>query len=49
MYTKKQKNLLIVVVRPKEIIKLKKIIEQQDEKAFVIITPAQEVLGNFIN
>lgn len=49
MYTKKAKNLLIVVVRPKEIIKLKKIIEQKDEKAFVIITPAQEVLGNFID
>lgn len=49
MYTKKQKNLLIVVVRPKEIIKLKKIIESKDKDAFVVISPAQEVLGNFIN
>lgn len=46
MYTKKAKNILIIVVKPKEIIKLKKIIEQKDEKAFVIITPAQDVLGN---
>ncbi len=45
MYTKKEKNLLIVVVMPKEIIKLKRIIESKDEQAFVIITPAQEVLG----
>ena len=45
MYTKKHKNLLIIVVLPKEIIKLKKIIESQDKQAFVIITPAQEVLG----
>lgn len=49
MYTKKQKNLLIVVVRPKEIIKLKKIIESKDKNAFVVISPAQEVLGNFID
>lgn len=46
MYTKKAKNILIIVVKPKEIIKLKKIIEQKDKNAFVIITPAQEVLGN---
>lgn len=45
MYTKKQKNLLIIVVLPKEIIKLKKIIESKDKEAFVIISPAQEVLG----
>lgn len=49
MYTKQEKNLLIVVVKPKEIIKLKKIIESKDKKAFVIISPAQEVLGNFID
>ena len=47
MYTKQEKNLLIVVVKPKEIVKLKKIIESKDEKAFVVIYPAQEVLGNF--
>ncbi len=45
MYTKKEKNLLIVVVWPKEIVKLKKIINSKDKKAFVIICPAQEVLG----
>lgn len=46
MYTKKAKNILIIVVKPKEILNLKKIIEQKDKNAFVIITPAQEVLGN---
>ena len=46
MYTKKNKNLLMVVLLPKEIIKLKRIIEAIDKQAFVIITPAQEVVGN---
>ncbi len=46
MYTKKQKNLLVVVLMPKELIKLKNIIESVDNKAFIIITPAQEVVGN---
>lgn len=45
MYTKKEKNILIVVVSPKEIIKLKRIINVKDKNAFIIICPAQEVLG----
>ena len=48
MYTKKDKNLLLIVVWPKEIIKLKDIIYKKDKKAFVIICPAQEVIGNFL-
>ena len=45
MYSKKSKHMLMVVVKPNEILKLKKAIEQIDDKAFVVICSAQEVLG----
>ncbi len=45
MYTKQQRHMLFVVVRPKELPKLKNIISKTDPNAFIIICPAQEVLG----
>ncbi len=45
MYSKQTKHMLMVVVLPKEISKLKEAIERVDKNAFVTICPAQEVLG----
>lgn len=45
MYTKKEGRMLFVVVWPKELVKLKKIIGEVDPNAFITICSAQEVLG----
>ncbi len=45
MYTKKEGRMLFVVVWPKELVKLKRIIGQIDPNAFITICSAQEVLG----
>lgn len=44
-YTGKNKRMLFCVVSKKEIIKLKDIVNQYDNKAFVIVSEAKEVLG----
>jgi len=44
-YTGNNKNVLLCVVRRYEIAKLKKIIYEADETAFVVISEAKEVLG----
>ena len=44
-YTGNDKNVLLCVVRRYEIAKLKKIIYEADETAFVVISEAKEVLG----
>lgn len=49
MYTKMNKNILLVVVAKKEIIKLKEIVKQRDANAFVIVTDVREVLGEGFN
>lgn len=49
MYTKMNKNILLVVVAKKEIIKLKEIVKQRDKNAFVIVTDVREVLGEGFN
>ena len=48
MYSKQLKQMLMVVVKPNEILKLKKAIEKIDSKAFVVICSVQEVLGNWV-
>lgn len=48
MYSKQLKHMLMVVVKPNEILKLKKAIERIDSKAFVVICSVQEVLGNWV-
>lgn len=45
MYSGMEKNVLICVVSKKEIVKLIDIVKSTDEKAFVIVTDAKEVLG----
>ena len=45
MYSGREKNVLICVVSKKEIVKLIDIVKSTDEKAFVIVTDAKEVLG----
>lgn len=45
MFEKTKRNILMVVVRPREIQRLKIIILQQDPKAFLVVAWANEVLG----
>lgn len=45
MYTGATKKLLFSVVSKKEIVQLKEIVYRLDEKAFVIVSEAKEVLG----
>ncbi|MCL2378477.1 MAG: YitT family protein [Defluviitaleaceae bacterium] len=45
MYTKHDKNVLICVVSTKELIKLKQLVSDIDENAFVIVADVREVLG----
>lgn len=47
MYTKKEGKVLICAIRPRQLPQLKKLITVADPKAFVIITDAKEVMGNF--
>lgn len=46
MYTRKDKNVLFCVLNAREIFKLKAMIKEIDENAFIIVNDAQEVLGN---
>lgn len=45
MYTGRPRKLLYCVVDRKEVVRLKKIVQQKDPAAFVIVNEAQEVLG----
>jgi uncharacterized membrane-anchored protein YitT (DUF2179 family) len=45
LYTGKEREILYCVVSQSEVGKLKEIIHKNDPKAFVVITPAHEVLG----
>ena len=45
MYTKESKEMLFAVVSQKEITKLRTLIQEIDEKAFVVIADVREVLG----
>lgn len=45
MYTNAEKNMLFCVVSKKEITQLINIVSQIDEKAFVIVSDAREVMG----
>ena len=46
MYTREDKNVLFCVLNAKEIFKLKSMIKEIDENAFIIVNDAHEVLGN---
>lgn len=45
MYGKAAKQVLMVVIRPKEVYKLKAIVQEADPTAFVVIAQASEVQG----
>jgi len=45
MYTKKDKDMLFVVVSKKEIHSVRQVVKNIDEKAFITITNVREVLG----
>ena len=44
-YTGKAKHMLLSVVRPHEVAKMRKIVRRFDEKPFIIISDASEILG----
>ncbi len=44
-YTGKEKHMLLSVVRPHEVAKMRKIVKRFDEKPFIIISDAAEILG----
>ena len=46
LYTAKNRNVLLVIVPNNQLHALTKIINEEDDKAFVIVTDAYEVLGN---
>jgi len=45
MYTKQEGEMLFVVVSPKEIVQLRRIVQEIDPKAFMTISDIKEVLG----
>jgi len=46
MYQGKQSNLLLTVIKNRQITQMKKIISKTDKDAFVIVSDTSEVLGN---
>jgi len=45
MYTGKDREMLLCVMRPKNIIRMKKIVAEEDPKAFVFISDIRDVMG----
>lgn len=45
MYEKSRRHMLMVVIRPREIQRLKGIIEKRDPRAFLVVAWARQVLG----
>ena len=45
MYGKTDKNILLVVVKPNEMPKLKSIVQKYDPTAFIILSSAFEIIG----
>ena len=46
MYTNSKKDILLVVVKPNEVPRLKAIVKSYDNTAFVVLVPAAEIIGN---
>ena len=44
-YTGAERHMLLTVVRPSEVTKMRKIVKRFDEKPFIIISDASEILG----
>lgn len=45
MYTGEKRNILIVAIRPREVHTVKALLKQTDPDAFVIVIPANELIG----
>ncbi|MCK9221470.1 MAG: YitT family protein [Limnochordia bacterium] len=45
MYTNSERQVLLVIVSRSEIVRLKRLVKEEDPSAFMIITDAREVLG----
>lgn len=45
MYTNSERQVLLVIVSRSEIVRLKRLVKEEDSSAFMIITDAREVLG----
>ena len=45
MYTNQDKTILICVISPREIARIKDVVLEVDSKAFVIVNDSREVLG----
>lgn len=45
MYSGKDRNILMVAIRPKEVFEAKKLLKQIDPEAFITVLPANELLG----
>lgn len=45
-YSGKEKNVILCVIRPREILELKTIVRGIDDKAFLIVTDSREVFGS---
>lgn len=46
-YTKKEKDILYVVINRNQLTKLKRLIKREDENAFVVVHDVNSVLGNY--
>ena len=45
MYTNQDKTILICVISPREIARIKDVVLEADSRAFVIVNDSREVLG----
>ena len=45
MYTNQAKDELLCVVSPREVVQIKEIVHEIDEKAFVVVADSREVQG----
>ena len=48
-YTGEEKSMLVIAVRSNELLKIQKILNQVDDRAFTIVTEAGEILGQGFN
>ena len=45
MYTGEERNVLMVAVRPREVFQVKTLLKELDPSAFVVVVPANELIG----
>jgi uncharacterized membrane-anchored protein YitT (DUF2179 family) len=45
VYSNKERDILLCILNQKELVQAKEIVKSIDSKAFIVVTPASEVLG----